>query len=567
MTWGKRNLNWRPALWLQSLIVGALTAPFFLLAAPLDPEKHHDGFPLAPAIAVSEGLTVHRDAHSQYGPLTAWIQGAWLSVFGDTLLSTRILTALLLTLSAVLIAILMRQLRMPALTAVATATAWSFLSPAWMFIPMIGLGLLAWASITFLVLSLLSVIAAVASRGTHVGLMVTSGAFLGLSAFARGQIAAVVIALWLVAMIITLPKDGRIRAVTATLGGFGSAVAVVLSILAVSSALTYFIQDTLTEPSGYYVNLNYLYEFRLWILASVPLVALLVSARFQGRLRWLGKSSLGVLLSIMIATVGVISYFIGSETDPAVLRLAFLLGYTAFALFFVAMIAAIVFWLLDFLKHLQWRMREKPSKPLGSGESQFGRTALLSIGAGSTVQFFPIFDAYHLWYLAPIPLVLLIAYLWDQRSIQLRRRVLVLLCALSVAGASVSIINAAQPRQTWDRGGVLEGMRMSTEVYSELEIIDVFLIKNVQSSFINRCGVPLFTVWDGKFNSGDRRHFYAPGVIGPAEISRNQPVLYCEDADPTVEEFAEINGLTISDALTSLPSHLYWLTPKAPASS
>jgi hypothetical protein len=525
---------------------------------------HHAGFQLAPSIGVSEGYMVHRDVHSQYGPLTSWMQGAWLSIFGDTLLSARILTALLLTLSAVLIAILMRQLQMPAFVAIITATTWSLLSPAWMFIPMIGLGLLAWASITFLILSLASVIAAVASRGTHVGLMVTSGALLGLSTFARGQIAAAVITLWLVAMIITLPKGNRIRVFCATLGGFGSVVVVIFSFLAVNSALTYFIQDTLTEPSGYYVNLNYIHEFRLWILASVPLAALLVSARFQGRLPWIGRSPLGALLILMIGAAGVIAYFIGSDTDPSVLRLGFLLGYTTFALFFIAMIAAVTFWLLDFWKSFQMRMKGESAPKLGSGKSAFGRIALLSMGAGSTIQFFPLFDAYHLWYLAPIPLVLLIEYLWGQCSVEMGRRVVILLCALSVAGASVSVLNALQPRQTWERGGLLEGMRMSSIKYAEFETVNTFLAKNVRGTFINLCPSPIFSIWTGNFNSADRTHSIAPGVITPLNLIQIHPVLFCEDFAVTVERFAEVNELEISDTLKISSNLLYWLTPIKP---
>lgn len=69
----------------------------------MDPDSYHDGFLLASAIAVSEGLVPNRDFVAQYGPLTPLLQGAWVHLFGETVFVLRTLTALQLALIAFLI--------------------------------------------------------------------------------------------------------------------------------------------------------------------------------------------------------------------------------------------------------------------------------------------------------------------------------------------------------------------------------------------------------------------------------------------------------------------------------
>lgn len=59
-------------------------------------DPHHDGVMLHPALMVAKGFVVHRDVFSQYGPLTAVVQAAFVRVFGPTLWSIRICSCALL---------------------------------------------------------------------------------------------------------------------------------------------------------------------------------------------------------------------------------------------------------------------------------------------------------------------------------------------------------------------------------------------------------------------------------------------------------------------------------------
>jgi hypothetical protein len=80
--------------------IGSFTLVFFITniwLARFDVEGFHDGYSLAPAIAVSEGLIPNRDVSYIYGFLSPLIQGFWLKLTGATLLNLRLLNAILVT--------------------------------------------------------------------------------------------------------------------------------------------------------------------------------------------------------------------------------------------------------------------------------------------------------------------------------------------------------------------------------------------------------------------------------------------------------------------------------------
>ena len=77
-------------------------AAVFLIQARLDPDVHHDGIAFTAALANSTGLKPNLDYFSQYGPVAPIVQGLFLDIFGARLIVLRILTALMLTIIALL---------------------------------------------------------------------------------------------------------------------------------------------------------------------------------------------------------------------------------------------------------------------------------------------------------------------------------------------------------------------------------------------------------------------------------------------------------------------------------
>jgi hypothetical protein len=84
----------------EGLAVFCVAFLVFRPFAPLGVDPHHDGVVFTTANGVSRGLDVSGDVFTQYGPVSAWIQGIVLRVFGGGLLTIRVASMLVLALTA-----------------------------------------------------------------------------------------------------------------------------------------------------------------------------------------------------------------------------------------------------------------------------------------------------------------------------------------------------------------------------------------------------------------------------------------------------------------------------------
>ena len=100
---------------LRSTPIYVLSAILNLLIlapqARLDPDPHHDGVMFAAAVAVSEGKVPNRDVFAQYGPLAPVLHGQILKIFGNQLLNLRLATAVMLTITAVILFALLNKIK------------------------------------------------------------------------------------------------------------------------------------------------------------------------------------------------------------------------------------------------------------------------------------------------------------------------------------------------------------------------------------------------------------------------------------------------------------------------
>lgn len=94
----------------------------------LDPDWHHDGILLKPALDVAAGDTLFRDVFSQYGLLTTWLHALTLKIAEPTLLSLRLFQAVIFT-SCGLLIYLITRLMAPSLVAIGVVVFWLLLSP------------------------------------------------------------------------------------------------------------------------------------------------------------------------------------------------------------------------------------------------------------------------------------------------------------------------------------------------------------------------------------------------------------------------------------------------------
>ena len=139
---------------------------FFILGPQsiLDPEPHHDGVMFAAAVAVSQGRIPNRDVFAQYGPLAPWLQGLYLHLFGNKLVNLRLMTVLLLSLTAVFMFVLIRKYLGSKISFV-IQLAWIVSYPKLPLPPA-----LPWSSVfstLFLVLAIVAFRSAILNTNTH----------------------------------------------------------------------------------------------------------------------------------------------------------------------------------------------------------------------------------------------------------------------------------------------------------------------------------------------------------------------------------------------------------------
>ena len=120
---------------------------FFANISRFDPDPHHDGVMFTAALASALGKVPNREFFAQYGPLTPVLQGMWLDLTSPTLFNLRLLHAIILTISALLMFLIISK-RIRVDIAMITTLIWTFGNP------LLLTAILPWATniTTFLIL-------------------------------------------------------------------------------------------------------------------------------------------------------------------------------------------------------------------------------------------------------------------------------------------------------------------------------------------------------------------------------------------------------------------------------
>lgn len=285
----------------------AATTPF----AFIDPDPHHDGIQYGAALGVSEGLHIQSEVFSQYGPVTAWIQGMTLWLFGPELIWIRLLHVfLVMAIAIAMYLILKRAFSDSALAAlapiawVAASPDWSVKQPFFQFWP--------WPSLLFDFFAVAALFLWLKSR--HMDsfpqsqTLYASGAIVGLSGFTRSQNAFFLfLAMAIVLVFIDRIKIGGLqRFLVFSLGTLSAGVAI-LAYLAITSSLDGFLNQAIYGPAKVYggklLDIIYLCDNYFIPAFLFFLLVLLVYRIFStGQIRWMvtylifASSYLGLIL-------------------------------------------------------------------------------------------------------------------------------------------------------------------------------------------------------------------------------------------------------------------------------
>lgn len=228
---------------LVSIVLFSLHFIGFLSRSRFDPNTIHDGIMYASAVSFAKGGSPNLDSFNQYGPLNSIIQGSWLKVTDTSLLSLRILSAIVLA----GIGLAMISLMRPTLGIMKS----SLISFIWNFGPPVFLpSLLPWSSALstlFLLIFLLSVRNINENIASKVRIAIGS-ILLTLSVFIRIHMIPVVLIVWL--YLIIQEKKLKQRSFLLKYFSIGVILTLTLSVFyfALSNSWSDFFEQTFVWP-------------------------------------------------------------------------------------------------------------------------------------------------------------------------------------------------------------------------------------------------------------------------------------------------------------------------------
>lgn len=407
-----------PAI-LLALTCFILMIPF----ARIDFDPHHDGYMLAVALGVHDGLRVHTDVFAQYGPITPWLQSLGLFLPFGPALDLRLLNSALIALGLFLLADAGRVVPQawPVSRSVGwwAAITWFLLADFFLYIPM-----LPWSSTLCAVLVLL--IMTLIARGlrrrdrdqVQLGALnfALAGSLVPLVFFTRINVGVFVIAgLLSLVLFLGLPWTRRnsTLVISAAIGTSLSSMTIFLVLLS-QDAWGHYLHQAIFFPFGMHVGQTFpddrIVGLLRALLEQTPAVLLIgIAVLVQ---RHTASPKLQLLIGL-VAGGGVVAFenrrimtdpqfdgWFARVTSPNDIFLTGTQPNFNYLVLFVALVAAAVLVLACLAVKWILRTHKLPQLTL--------RWAFLAVLAlALLVQIVPTWDSRHIWWGIPIGLIFL----------------------------------------------------------------------------------------------------------------------------------------------------------------
>lgn len=558
-TWSIRDL------WAL-ITIGVAATVLFGFSAFVDPEPHHDGIQLAPAIGIARGLWIQSQVFDQYGPITAWLHAGAISIWGPHLLVLRIFTAAVLSGCAILTYVVGRQVSNSRLLAFAISVLWVALWPG-RSIDWITSALIPWPSTVFL-LTQLALVAAIftqlKNRGRGQLGRIVIGVLLGIACLIRPNAGLpLTLATLAILPVYAWPTGTRLRRLVGVTGLALVPAVVVLFLMYTNNSTESYLQQAIigplfggatggakTDPS-YYKN--------VYLFGSIPLGVVIGILLLT--LRWSRvRRTLWVVLVVAATAALCIWSLIAVEGFP--LRTLILqhltwmpvietagaqIMFTSAVTTFIVGTATVVYLLVTRNSSIRLQSSDtfgvvKEAGPLIVPRN-FVVLALLAFS--SIFQLYPLSDAYHLWWASPLMLLLfasavsLLARGMDARWLLLP----IVLPFLLVSGLK-TLQYVQVPREAF-KSGVLAGMWGTPKSVLAAENADALLSRLPSASTLFLCRDGLFSVWNGKFLSSSPGFVEWAFGIDPEQVHDPSRILKCVAKGEDENEFHAPIGWTV----------------------
>jgi hypothetical protein len=493
--------------------------------ARLDFDRHHDGYMLAQALAVHQGGAIHGDAFAQYGPVTPWLQSAALFLPMGPALALRTLNVALIAVTVFLLADMGRNSpkSWPVSRAVGcwAAVAWILLADVW-----IAFSMLPWSSTLTALLSVATLYLLTRSlrfaedgrtRAASVSGL-AGGALLGLMPFTRINVGLSAVAVCLVVAALTFAVErGSKRTLVKffVLGTFLSSLTVVLVLFSTHSLDDFYYQAfewPLTwgpEASGRLNTATVIMKAFAFQAMPVGLVCgvLFLQLRVRGVQHRLVVSKPGVkVFTVLIGLITLVwensqLFLLFQASSRRVGFLKYLrLSNVDFIDFFAVL--AIALTVIVCLTQLSKAVHgQTPTQKL------IPWLLLGGLAISGLTQVIPTWDARHVWWAAPVGLLLVFSVLQKITKLNtLTDNPLILPLVGVVAVAVVSgAADLTAERVSGPQGTIIEGMRVSRTNLNQIGQDSQFLTQELPP---NQPAVYLvndgdLSILDGKYRSAD----------------------------------------------------------------
>lgn len=552
---------------LSSTFITFLTFKLLQPFARIDLDRHHDGIMLAPAVAIHEGLIVHRDVNAQYGPITPIVHSMFLNLdSAGSLYAIRLANLLFISLTVFFISDLGRvapnNWNLNFNVTKFSAITWIVLCDAW-----VGVTMLPWSSVivaTFISCGLyfLAVSQKFASRNTFYMTFLCagiSGIFVGLSPFTRlnvGLVTSLISVLMLITFSLISPSTWKHTAIGYLIGFFVS-VTVVIAYLGSVQALPDFYQQSIIWPrkwaplaiQGWETKSNLI---RMFENQMVFALAVLFFFQIVKRFNLISKFVLGLVFAFFILVVeyrfGISKYQLSSKTDTANfenIRYFIYENYMEFFFVLTTITYVVIFIIVIYLAlNRNWNSILDYSGPL----------LLSTFGIGLSSQIVPTWDSRHIWWGLPLGLclfwTLLIRNSSTERNIFLNPLMLQI-CFILVITYTAAASHLSQKREpTIEVQSIARGMQLTAHEVAWLAADGEFL-----NSQLGDDGKAIFLTWSGYLSVINGRFLSADPFFIVQDENINLS-LRLKDRLPVVVE----DTILTSDLMIKIENEGYHLT-------
>jgi hypothetical protein len=579
-----------PARLITSVALSLVTFVILMPFARLDFDSHHDGFMLAQAIAIRDGLSIHSEISSPYGPVTPWLQSWALSLPLGPALALRVLNSALIALTVFLIADIGRNRhRSSPLTygaGVFAAVTWVLLADVWLGVTMLPWSSTLVAMLTALFLYLFSRARTSELRGrsrSSTILSVLAGCSLGIMMFTRlsvgvGTLLVVVVGVFIIDRGTERPGRNQLPYVL-----LGAAIGVmgIIARLVVEGSWGAYVDDSILWPLKFgseygALSLSRQVEFLIYILpqvVSVGAVLLVVGLQFVHRGRWRAKAPLWmgiltILSGILVVAVqdrGIVLDATGPQWWRYLVSPNFIFQYGTFPqdgfiyfFFLLTLIAALTVLVVASIERIRRRLS---TLRLG----YWVLIAGLALAGASGV--WPMWDSRHVWWGASIGLLCVTSLIGAVGSLwkPFRNPLLipVLAVAIMVVFSGTNVLR--QPRTSSPASWVTSGMELPEVTVitlgEEMDLLRRYAGGGQKAIFLTQNGN--LSILLGSFQSADRyftgsTNPYYVGIGPKTELSERlegSPVVFIRGIDESViapEALRALNGYRLAESNGSL---------------